>query len=194
MSHKTPIAVFASGRGSNAEALINYSKNSNFVVALIVSNKAEALVLDLAKQHHIPSLVIEKPTFYNSTIILDELKIFKIKWIVLAGFLWLIPQYLVEKFPNKIINIHPSLLPKFGGKGMYGNRVHQAVYEAKANESGITIHFVNHEYDKGDIIFQKATPISSTDQPSVIAQKVLKLEHEYLPKTIERLIQEDTSC
>lgn len=194
MPLKTPIAIFASGRGSNAEAIIHYSKNSNFEVALIVSNKADALVLELAKKHHIPSLIIEKAAFYNSSTILEELQSLKIKWIVLAGFLWLIPEYLVEKFPNRIINIHPSLLPKFGGKGMYGKRVHEAVFEAKAKESGITIHFVNNEYDKGDIVFQKATPIASTDNSETIAQKVLKLEHEYLPKVIEDIIQEDLNC
>lgn len=194
MPLKTPIAIFASGRGSNAEAIIDYSKNSNFEVALIVSNKPDALVLELAKKHHIPSLIVEKNTFYNTSTILEALQSFDIKWIVLAGFLWLIPEYLVEKFPNKIINIHPSLLPKFGGKGMYGKRVHQAVFEAKAKESGITIHFVNNEYDKGDIVFQKATPIAPTDNPEAIAQKVLHLEHEYLPKVIETLVQKDLNC
>ena len=194
MPLKTPIAIFASGRGSNAEAIIDYSKNSNFEVTLIVSNKPDALVLELAKKHHIPSLIVEKNTFYNTSAILEALQSFDIKWIVLAGFLWLIPEYLVEKFPNKIINIHPSLLPKFGGKGMYGKRVHQAVFEAKAKESGITIHFVNNEYDKGDIVFQKATPIAPTDNPEAIAQKVLHLEHEYLPKVIETLVQKDLNC
>lgn len=194
MHLKTPIAIFASGRGSNAEAIIDYSKNSNFEVALIVSNKPDALVLELAKKHHIPSLIVGKNTFYNASTILEALQSFDIKWIVLAGFLWLIPEYLVEKFPNKIINIHPSLLPKFGGKGMYGKRVHQAVFEAKAKESGITIHFVNNEYDKGDIVFQKATPIAPTDNPEAIAQKVLHLEHEYLPKVIETLVQKDLNC
>lgn len=194
MSLKTPIAIFASGRGSNAEAIIQYSKKSNFEVALIVSNKPNALVLELANKHQIQSLIVEKDTFYNASTILEELQSFDIKWIVLAGFLWLIPEYLIEKFPNKIINIHPSLLPKFGGKGMYGKRVHQAVFEAKAKESGITIHFVNNEYDKGDVVFQKATQIAPTDNPEAIAQKVLQLEHEYLPKVIETLVQKDLNC
>lgn len=191
MQLKTPIAIFASGRGTNAEALIHYSKKSNFEVALIVSNKADALVLELAKQYEIPSLILEKESFYHSTKVLKSLENFKIEWIVLAGFLWLIPEYLVENFPNKIINIHPALLPKFGGKGMYGNRVHQAVYDAKAKESGISIHYVNNEYDKGDIIFQKAVSISLEDQPQQIAEKVLQLEHKYLPLTLEKLIAKD---
>ncbi len=180
------IAIFASGRGSNAQKIINhFEQRSDAEIALIVSNKTTAPVLELAKENHIPSLIIDKQTFADAQC----LRIFEdrtIDFIVLAGFLWKIPPYLVEAFPKKIINIHPALLPKYGGKGMYGMHVHKAVYNAKEKESGITIHFVNEQYDEGDIIFQAKCTLNEKDTPQDIAQKVLALEHQYFPQIIEK--------
>jgi phosphoribosylglycinamide formyltransferase-1 len=183
------IAIFASGAGSNARKIIGYFNNSPDVrVALVVSNKKDAGVLDIAREHGIPTQVIDRKMFYETEIVLDILKKHGIEFIVLAGFLWLIPAYLVRTFPKKIVNIHPALLPKFGGKGMYGMRVHEAVKESGETESGITIHWVNEHYDEGDIVFQSSCPVSPDDSPADIARKVQQLEHRYFPEVIEKLI------
>ena len=183
------IAIFASGRGSNALKIIEYFEGHEHVrVGLIVSNKSEAPVLTMAKQHNVPTLVLERETFYQSRNILENLTIYSIDFIVLAGFLWLIPEYLVQAYEQKIINIHPALLPKFGGKGMYGMHVHRAVREALEQESGITIHYVNTRYDEGDIIFQANCPVLPEDQPADIAHKVQRLEHLHFAKVIEELL------
>ncbi|HET9057767.1 MAG TPA: formyltransferase family protein, partial [Chitinophagaceae bacterium] len=150
----THIAIFASGAGSNAHAIINYFRNSSVVkVALIVSNKPEAGVLKIAEKENIPSLLIEKERFFRGDAYMNELKEKKIDFIVLAGFLWKVPSMLIKVYPHKIVNIHPALLPKYGGKGMYGSRVHEAVIANKEKESGITIHYVDELYDHGSIIF-----------------------------------------
>ena len=183
------IAIFASGTGSNAKKIIvHFKDHAQIKVALIVSNKKTAPVLDLAKTHDIPSLVINRPLFYKSKDILKIFNGYNIDFVVLAGFLWLIPKYLVQAFEQRIINIHPALLPKFGGKGMYGMNVHRAVKAANESESGISIHFVNENYDEGNIIFQASCPITSENSPEEIAQKVLRLEHLYYPNVIERLL------
>ena len=186
------IAIFASGRGSNAEQIIKYIQANKLTeqinVGLIVSNKKEAPVLNLAERHGIPSHIVQRKAFYERTELLDVLEQHKIDWIILAGFLWLIPGYLVEKFDHKIVNIHPALLPKYGGKGMYGMKVHQAVHDHKESETGITIHFVNEEYDEGGIIFQAKTRLNTKDTPESIAQKVHDLEYENYPQVIEKVI------
>lgn len=181
------IAIFASGTGSNARKIVNYfQSHTDIEVTIIVSNKPTAPVLEMAAENNIATLVIQRASFYQTEEIVTELS--GIDLIVLAGFLWLIPTYLIRSFPNKIVNIHPALLPKFGGKGMYGKYVHQAVKTAKETESGITIHYVNEAYDEGQIIFQKSCSLAASDTPEDIAQKVLKLEHTHFAPVIEQLL------
>lgn len=183
---KKRIAIFASGAGSNANAIAEYFKNNNEIeVSLIATNKADAGVLNIAQKHEIPTLVFTKEEFRNETF-LTHLK--NIDLVVLAGFLWLVPKYLVATFPNKIINVHPALLPKYGGKGMYGGNVHQAVFENKEKETGITIHYVNENYDEGAIIRQEKVELSPSDTPDIIQKKVHELEYRYFPKTVEEVI------
>jgi len=185
------IAIFASGTGSNAKKIVEYFKNhQNIEVCLIVSNNKEAKVLDMAKDHNISSLVIDKSLLRSESYILEKFSIYPVDFIVLAGFLLLIPKYLVEAFPNQIVNIHPALLPDFGGKGMYGKNVHKAVKESGKNETGITIHYVNERYDDGSIIFQASCPVFPEDSPDEIAKNVLKLEHKHFAKTIERILND----
>jgi len=180
------IALFASGSGSNAENIVHYfSHNSNFIFPLIISNKPDAFVHSRAKQLEIPSFTFSREDFSEGDKILALLKLYNIDCIVLAGFLLKIPQTLILAFPQKIINIHPALLPKHGGKGMYGMRVHEAVAEARDSESGITIHYVNNNYDEGSIIFQATCSVLPTDTPDMIAEKVHALEYKYFPKVIE---------
>ncbi|MBL7782933.1 MAG: phosphoribosylglycinamide formyltransferase [Saprospiraceae bacterium] len=186
------IAIFASGGGSNARKIIEHFEGSHHVqVVLVVSNKKDAGVLDIARAHHIPTHLIHRADFYDSKEILSVLDKHKVDLIVLAGFLWLVPGYLIEAFPRKIVNIHPALLPLFGGKGMYGAHVHAAVKAAGMKESGITIHYANEQYDAGDIIFQTTCSLSEEDTPETIARKVLALEHEYFPKVIERVMNDE---
>lgn len=185
------IAIFASGTGSNAQKIIEYFKNNTDIqVGLVVSNKPTAPVLTMAEGHGIATLIIGRTPFYTSEVLLDELATHDIDFIVLAGFLWLIPPYLIRRFPNRIVNIHPALLPKYGGKGMYGNHVHRAVKAAGETESGITIHYVNENYDEGNIIFQDRCSLAPTDTAPQIAQKVLRLEHQHFAPTIEKLLRQ----
>ncbi len=180
------IAIFASGGGSNAEAIIRYLKDhANLSVKLIVSNRKNAGVLDRAANHGIQTLLINRDGFYEKKDLTPRLAEHKIDLIVLAGFLWLIPKYLIKDFPNRVINIHPALLPKYGGKGMYGHHVHQAVFNNKEKESGLTVHYVNEHYDEGNIILQARCPLTPTDQPEDIARKVLSLEHQVYPVAVE---------
>jgi len=182
------IALFASGSGSNAENIINYfSKNRNFEFPVIISNKVDAYVHERAKKLHVPSFTFTRDDFSSGEKILEFLKKYEIDSIILAGFLLKIPEALVEAFPQKIINIHPALLPKYGGKGMYGHHVHQAVVDAGDSESGITIHYVNAHYDEGNIIFQAKCPVLPTDTADIIAEKVHALEYEHFPKVIEEI-------
>jgi phosphoribosylglycinamide formyltransferase-1 len=182
------IALFASGSGSNAENIVHYfSQNSNFSFPLIVSNKSDAFVHSRAKKLEIPSFTFSREDFNDGEKIRILLSDYNIDCIVLAGFLLKIPQTLILAFPNRIINIHPALLPKHGGKGMYGMRVHEAVAEANEAESGITIHYVNSNYDEGSIIFQVTCPVLPTDTPEMIAEKVHALEYEHFPKVIEEI-------
>lgn len=189
---KTKIAIFASGTGSNAKAIIEHSFKANYEVDLIISNKEDAGVLNFSDEFDIDSMIIDKETFYEDDVLLEFLKEREIEYLILAGFLWLIPEYLVNGFQDKIINIHPALLPKHGGKGMFGSKVHQAVFEAKEKESGITIHLVNNEYDQGEILLQKSVDISEEKSAEAIAAKVLKLEHKHFPKLIEKIIRKNS--
>ena len=182
------IALFASGSGSNAENIVHYfSHNPDFDFPLIISNKSDAFVHNRAKNLGIPSFTFSREDFLTGEKILTLLKVYNVDCIVLAGFLLKIPQTLILAFPQKIINIHPALLPKHGGKGMYGMKVHEAVAQDHDTESGITIHYVNGNYDEGNIIFQATCPVFSTDTPDMIAEKVHKLEYEHFPKVIKEI-------
>jgi len=185
------IAIFASGAGSNAAKIIEHLKDHpNIQVALIVCNKPGAGVIQIAASHQIPVLMIEKEKFFRGNAYVDEIKHREhIDFIVLAGFLWKVPTALIHAYPNKIINIHPALLPKYGGKGMYGIYVHQAVIEAGEKESGITIHYVNEHFDEGESIFQAKCIVTPEDTPETLAQKIHQLEHEHFPKIVEQLLQ-----
>lgn len=188
------IAIFASGRGSNARKIIEYFNDQRGIsVALILANRPDAKVLDLGPENGIPTLVLQRKAFYEHRTLLKELKDLQIDYIILAGFLWLIPDYLVRAFPRRILNIHPALLPKYGGKGMYGIHVHRAVAQAGEEESGITIHYVNERYDEGAIIYQATCALNPADEPEDIAKKVLKLEHHYYPRVIHQVIKEQQS-
>ena len=184
------IALFASGSGSNAEKIAQHFAGSTDVeISLIGSNNPKAGVIERARRGfdrkvHIPVLLFDRATFYETNRITQLLRNQTIDLIVLAGFMWLMPADLVRAFPNKIINIHPALLPKFGGKGMYGHFVHEAVAAAGETESGITIHYVNERYDEGQVIFQAACPVSPTDTPDDIARKVQALEHLHYPRVV----------
>ena len=183
------IAIFASGDGSNAQNIIDYFKSStNIKVALVVSNKSTANVLNRAKKASIPTLLIDRTSFYETEETIDHLRSANIDLIVLAGFLWMIPESLVKAFPDKIVNIHPALLPKFGGKGMFGMNVHKAVVEAKEKESGISIHFVNEQYDEGKIISQHVCPVAENDTAEDLAKKIHQLEYDNFPKAIADLL------
>lgn len=182
------IAIFASGSGSNAENIIKYfSHSKNFVFPVILSNNQDAFIHQRAKELKIPSVTVPKNEFSEGLKVLEILREYQIDCIVLAGFLLRVPQSIIDAFPNKIINIHPALLPKFGGKGMYGDKVHKAVIEAGESHSGITIHYVNENYDEGSIIFQAKCEVESTDTPESLAKKVHALEYEHFPKVIEML-------
>lgn len=184
------IAIFASGSGSNAENIYHYFKNSAEVkISLILTNNPKAGVIERAKRLDIPYKVFNRSEFNASNQITKELLEKKIDLIVLAGFLWLIPSSLLNAFPDKLINIHPALLPKYGGKGMYGDHVHQAISDAGETETGITIHYVNEFYDEGAVIFQKSVSIKKGEDPTLIAEKVHALEYEFFPKVINDLLK-----
>lgn len=187
----TRIAIFASGTGSNARKIAEYFEVSPEArVALIASNRKDAPVLQFAADKGIPALLLERKSFYDTRDTLAELENRSIDLIVLAGFLWLVPGYLIHAFENRMINIHPALLPKFGGKGMYGHRVHEAVLAAGEKESGITIHLVDEEYDHGKTLFQARCPVRESDTPETLARSVQQLEHLYFPKIIDQYIRE----
>lgn len=183
------IAIFASGSGSNAENIAHYFKgNPNVEIVAILTNNADAFVLNRAKELNIESLVFSKSDFMKTDKIIDFLDEKKVDFIVLAGFLLLLPSNFVRKFSGRIVNIHPALLPKYGGKGMYGMNVHKAVIENGESESGITIHLVNENYDEGKIVFQAKCELQKDDSPECVAEKVHQLEHEHFPRIIEQLL------
>ena len=185
------IIIFASGSGTNAQNIIQYfKKNKKIKIIAVLSNNKNAKVLEKAKNLGIKSKVFTRNEFHETNIILQYLKE-KADFIVLAGFLWKIPEKIIDEFPKKIINIHPALLPKYGGKGMYGMNVHRAVIENKEVKTGITIHYVNKNYDEGVIIFQKEVTLSSEDTPETVAEKIHQLEQDNFPKIIEKLIMQE---
>ncbi|HSI91040.1 MAG TPA: phosphoribosylglycinamide formyltransferase [Adhaeribacter sp.] len=182
------IVLFASGSGSNAQRILEYFQNHPTIrVAALFSNNPEAYALKRAENFNVPAITFTRPEFKDGTV-LEKLKKFNPELIVLAGFLWLMPEGIVREFPDKIINIHPALLPKFGGKGMYGNYVHAAVVAAQEAESGITIHYVNEKFDEGEAILQERCPVRPGDTPEEVAARVLELEHKYFAPTIEKLL------
>ena len=181
------IAIFASGSGSNAQKIIEYfADNKNIIVDSVWTNNPSAYVLERAKKCGIDSFIFSREEFKSTLFVVQKLKNRNINLIVLAGFLWLIPSNLIQNF--RIINIHPALLPKYGGKGMYGMNVHQAVVENKEIESGISIHFVNEKYDEGEIIFQAVCPVLPSDSPEDVAEKVHQLEYKHFPEVIEKVL------
>ncbi|HRI78131.1 MAG TPA: phosphoribosylglycinamide formyltransferase [Cyclobacteriaceae bacterium] len=189
-SHPYKLALLASGEGTNAEAIIKYfSHHLQVKVVLVLSNNPQAGVLSKAGQYNIPVRVFDKRQFAETPEISEWLKAAGVTHIVLAGFLWLIPQTILKTFPGRIINIHPALLPKFGGKGMYGKKVHEAVKASGDHETGITIHLVNEHFDEGKILFQKKCEVTLSDSVHQIEQKVRLLEHEYFPKVIEQWVK-----
>ncbi|MCH3924765.1 MAG: phosphoribosylglycinamide formyltransferase [Bacteroidales bacterium] len=186
------LALFASGNGTNVQQISEYFANNNDVkVSCVVVNKKNCYVIERAKNLNIPCYYFNRKDFYESDKVLDLMKENEIDYIILAGFLWLIPNNLLMKYNNKIINIHPALLPKYGGKGMYGHNVHEAIVLHKEKESGITIHYVNEKYDSGDIIFQAKCKIEAKDSADDVAAKIHLLEKEYYPKVIEKVVKEN---
>lgn len=183
------LIIFASGKGSNAQAIIDYFKGNGIAaVSLIVSNKANAGVLNIAQAEGIPSMIINRDEFTDTSFV-TKMQEINPTLIVLAGFLWKIPKQMVEAFPEKIINIHPSLLPKYGGKGMFGGHVHNAVIDAAETESGITIHYVDEVYDNGNKILQAHCPVKPEYTPDALAESIHSLEHFFYPRTIEYLLE-----
>ena len=183
------LAIFASGGGSNAQKIYEFFQNHIDVeIKLVVVNKKEAGIIEKALSWNIPILSINRDSFYESPELVDKLIDEEIDLIILAGFLWLIPESLLKAFPNKILNIHPALLPKYGGKGMYGINVHKAIFEAKEKQSGITIHTIDGDYDRGNFIYQEAINIEHCNSPQEIAKNVLKLEHKNFAKVIENYL------
>ncbi len=183
------LALFASGSGSNVERIATYFANrTDVTISLVLTNNPQAGVIDRCRRLHLPVLIFDRTVFKQTDRIPELLENQRVDLIVLAGFLWLIPQNLVRAFPDKILNIHPALLPKFGGKGMYGHFVHEAVVASGETESGITIHRVNEYYDEGAIVFQARCPVLPTDSPDDVARKVQALEHEHFPRVISETL------
>ncbi len=189
---KTKIAIFASGEGTNAERIMSaFAKNGEIEVALLLASKEGIGALQKAEAAGVPSVVFPRTAFAETEPILSVLQNYKVDFIVLAGFLVHIPEWMLRVYPNRLINIHPSLLPKFGGKGMFGLRIHQAVLEAAEQESGITIHLVNELYDSGDILFQATCSVKSDDSAAALAARVHELEYKYYPEVVEEWIKQN---
>ena len=185
------IAVFAAGSGTNAENIIRYFREKGSArVALVLTNRQNAFVLERAKRLGVPCAWFAKSDWESGESVLSTLREYDIDFVVLAGFLARVPDAVLHAYPNKMINIHPSLLPKFGGKGMYGDRVHEAVIASGEKESGITIHYTNEHYDEGGIICQQKCPVLPGDTPEELAQRIHRLEYEYYPKVIEELVED----
>jgi len=186
--HMKKILLFASGTGSNVENIIQHFKNHHDIIVVgIYTNNPNAKVLDKAKNHNVPTLIFNKEQLTDG-FVFDKIAELKPDLIVLAGFLWKMPEEIVSAYPNKIINIHPALLPKYGGKGMYGIKVHQTILENKEKETGITIHYVNEDYDEGEFIFQEKVAIEDCKTPEEVADKIHELEHKYFPIIIEKIL------
>jgi phosphoribosylglycinamide formyltransferase-1 len=184
------IAIFASGAGSNARKIIEYFNRPGNTIArvvMVLCNKPGAGVLAIAEENGIPAIIINRDEFFRGSAYLPELKEHHADLLVLAGFLWKVPETLIKAYPRAIVNIHPALLPSFGGKGMYGRHVHEAVLNAGCTESGITIHYVDGHYDNGDIIFQAKCEVAENDTPESLAMRIHALEHRYYPEVIEKI-------
>ncbi len=183
------IAIFASGNGTNAQNICNHFKYSKEIkVVLLCTNKKNATVVSRLKKYSVPSFVFSKEELNNSNLVIEKLKIFKVDYIILAGFLLKIPKSIIDLFENKIINIHPSLLPKYGGRGMYGENVHRSVIANKEKESGVSVHFVNNNYDEGVIIQQEKCLLCENETVSSLTEKIRFLEHKYFPSIIKKII------
>ncbi len=183
------LAIFASGNGTNAQRISEYFATSDTVkVDCIIYNRKDAYVAERAKRLNIPAHYFTRDDFYTNGRVLEYLKEHEIDWVILAGFLWLVPEEILKAFPNRIINIHPALLPKYGGKGMYGEHVHEAVIANHEKESGITIHIVDHQYDKGTTLFQAKCQLTDKDTPDTLAAKIHELEQTYFPVVIEKTV------
>lgn len=189
MSKPTRIAIFGSGNGTNAQRITEYfAENPEVEVNTIITNKKDAYIVQRAKNLGVDCVYFSRHDFFETDNVLNYLKERNIDYVILAGFLWLVPQNLLSAFPKRIINIHPALLPKYGGKGMFGEHVHEAVIANHETQSGITIHFVDEHYDRGTTIFQATCDIAPDDTPDTLAQKIHKLEHEHFPKVIEKVV------
>lgn len=190
MTNNTQIAIFASGSGTNAKAIIEFFKTHETIhVSLIITNRKTAGVIQIAKENQIPFLIITNEELNSKDYLIAQIQHEKINFVVLAGFLQKIPSFLIREFENRIINIHPALLPKYGGKGMYGKYVHEAVIANHENESGITIHYVTEEYDEGNIIFQKSIELEKNETIESLETKIHQLEHRYFPEVIKQTIE-----
>jgi phosphoribosylglycinamide formyltransferase-1 len=186
--HMKKILLFASGTGSNVENIIHHFKHHHYIIVVgVYTNNPNAKVLDKAKNHNIPTLIFNREQL-TAGFVLDKIAEIKPDLVVLSGFLWKMPEEIVKAYPNKIINIHPALLPKYGGKGMYGIKVHQTVLANMEKETGITIHYVNEHYDEGEFIFQQKVAIEDCKTPEEVANKIQELEHKHFPKIIEKLL------
>lgn len=189
MNKKNKLAIFASGSGSNAERIVEHFAHHELIeVVIILSNNKNAYVHERAKKLSIPSCSFSRQDFYDTDRVLEILQEREIDTVILAGFLWLVPHKLIQAYPNSMINIHPALLPKYGGKGMYGHHVHEAVVRNKEIETGITIHLVNEEYDKGEVLFQAKCTVSETDTSADVAKKIHELEYLHFPDVIENYV------
>jgi phosphoribosylglycinamide formyltransferase 1 len=186
------IAIFASGSGTNMERIASFfAENRNVEVSLVVCNNPNAGVIQRAERLGIPVEMIDRKSFYDTDSLTQKLKYFKIDLVVLAGFLWLVPNHLLKAFPERLINIHPALLPSYGGKGMYGEKVHQAVIAANERFSGITIHYVNEHYDEGAVIFQQKIELAPDETPESLASRIHELEYRHFPQVIDRLLSDN---
>ncbi len=191
MMNKKNIAIFVSGSGTNCENIIRYFTNHDEIsVSLVVSNRADAFALVRAERLNIPTAIVPKADFQDEEKVMNLLKKYDVDFIVLAGFLLKIPPYLIDAYPRRMLNLHPALLPKFGGKGMYGHHVHEAVWQARETETGITIHWVTADYDRGPIIAQFRTAVAPTDTPDDIAARIHELEQRHFPQVIEQAVRE----
>lgn len=184
------LVIFASGAGSNAQRMIDYFRGSALAkTVLVVCNKPGAGVTDIAEKENIPLLMIERERFFRGDAYLPEIQKRGGDFLILAGFLWKVPAILINAYPRRIVNIHPALLPKYGGRGMYGHYVHESIISAGEVESGITIHYVDEHYDNGDVIFQTACPVLQGDSPDTLALRIHQLEHLYYPRVVEEILQ-----
>lgn len=186
---KINLAVFASGSGTNAENIALYFQNHPHVdVKVILTNNSKAGVIKRAEALNINTEIFNRQDFYQTNRLVSLLEEYKVDWLILAGFLWLVPENLIQRYANRIVNIHPALLPKYGGKGMYGQHVHNAVIENREVESGITIHTIDEVYDRGKIVFQASCPVKPGDDAETLARRIHQLEYEHYPKVIENLV------